>query len=118
VLVASPRAREALSGDGPVIDALVFSSTDEREREWAAQHAERARLIVQTCGAGGGCWSGESSGRWQAVAPPGPPRDSYGCGDSFAATFTLALAEGRTVADAAAFGALAGAQCLTRQGAP
>jgi ribokinase len=118
ILVASPRARGALAQDPPTIDALVYSSRDEREREWAARPAAYARLIVKTAGGRGGTWDGESTGSWKAAPPPGPIRDSYGCGDSFAAAFTFGLARGLTVAQAVALGAQAGARCLTRDGAP
>jgi ribokinase len=118
VVVASPRARAALEGDGPTIDALVYSAHDAIEREWAARVGARSRLMVMTDGARGGTWSGESSGSWPAVPPPGPRRDSYGCGDSFAAGFTFGLASGAPVAKAAALGAMRGALCLTRVGAP
>jgi ribokinase len=118
VLVASPRARSALSTAGPVIDALVFSARDRAEQEWAARAARRAHLLVATDGAAGGRWWGESEGRWMAVAPPGPLEDSYGCGDSFAAGFTFALAGGEPVERAAELGAQCGARCLTRAGAP
>lgn len=118
VLVASPRARHALSGDGPPVDALVFSALDGDEREWAERAASRARLLVATEGAAGGRWWGESEGRWQPAELPGPPLDSYGCGDSFAAGFTYGLASGMPIAQAAALGARCGARCLTRRGAP
>ena len=52
--------------------------------------------MVATEGADGGRWWGESEGRWAAVPPPGPVRDSYGCGDAFAAGFTYGLAAGQT----------------------
>jgi ribokinase len=118
ILVASPRARTAMADDPPMIDALVYSSRDEHEREWAALAAGHSRLIVRTAGGHGGTWDGESTGTWNAVPPPGPIRDSYGCGDSFAAAFTFGLAEGLTVAQAVALGAQAGARCLSRDGAP
>jgi ribokinase len=118
VLVATPRARTALKGDGPTLDALVYSAGDPHETEWAGRADHRARLLVATEGARGGRWSGETEGTWSAVPPPGPPRDSYGCGDSFAAAFTLALGAGASVAQAAARGADCGARCLTRAGAP
>jgi ribokinase len=122
VVVASPRARTALAQPGPEIDALVFSSHDRDEQEWAARAQSRARLMVRTEGAHGGEWSSQArkpwSGRWSAVAPTGPVRDSYGCGDSFAAGFTFALARGASIAEAAALGAQLGARCLTRAGAP
>ena len=117
VLVASPRGREALA-TGPRIDALVYSGHDQDESQWASRLSKHARLLVETRGAEGGVWSGEERGSWPVVAPPGPVRDAYGCGDSFAAGFTYALASGRSVAQAAALGAELGARCLTRMGAP
>jgi len=118
VVVASPRARSALAAEGPQIDALVFSRHDTSECEWAGRVAARARLLVATEGAAGGSWWGDSTGRWPAVPLPAPPRDAYGCGDSFAAGFTFGLAAGMPVAEAAALGAQCGARCLTRAGAP
>jgi ribokinase len=59
-----------------------------------------------------------SEGRWEATPLPGPARDSYGCGDSFAAAFTFGLGRGDTVEEAAALGAQWGALALTRVGAP
>ena len=118
ILVASPRARDALGKEGPMIDALVYSAGDAGEREWAARVAHRVRLHVATEGARGGSWWGESEGRWAPVPPPGEPRDAYGCGDSFAAGVTFALAGGSSIEDAVALGAQRGALCLTRAGAP
>jgi ribokinase len=117
VLAASPRGRGTLQ-DGPMIDALVFSRSDPDESHWARQLADRARLLVETRGAEGGVWWGESEGSWKTVAPDGPVKDAYGAGDSFAAAFTLGLAEGQGVAAAAALGAEVGARMLTRAGAP
>jgi ribokinase len=118
VAVASPRARTALEGEGPAIEALVFSVRDRDEREWAQRIAPRARLLVATEGARGGSWSGESRGRWSPAPLPGQPIDAYGCGDSFAAGFTFALAAGESVAAAAELGARCGARCRTLAGAP
>jgi len=121
VLVATPRARHSLERAGAPhlpLDALVYSGHDPDEVRWARHLAARARLVVETRGQEGGAWSGEEQGSWKPVPPPGPPRDSYGCGDSFAAGFTFGLAEGRSVAQAAALGAECGARCLTRVGAP
>ena len=47
---------------------------------------------------------------------PGPLVDSYGCGDSFAAALTFALACGDPIADAVAFGARCGAACAAGEG--
>lgn len=116
IVVASPRARSVL--ETTTIDALVFSEGDPDEREWAEHAATHARLLVATEGEHGGRWWGQSEGRWAAVPLPGPPRDSYGCGDSFAAAFTLGLGRGDSIEEAAALGAQAGARALTRTGAP
>lgn len=120
VLVASPRARTALSEPGPKLEALVFSGNDQNEQRWAESVGERAAMIVRTEGAAGGSWrtAGGKTGRWAALEPPGGVSDSYGCGDSFAAGFTFALAGGAEPAEAVAFGAECGARCLSRAGAP
>jgi ribokinase len=119
VLTASPRARDVLEeGRCPRLDAIIYSAHDRDESAWAAKAADRARLLVATEGADGGCWTGESSGRWRAVEPPGEPKDAYGCGDSFAAGFTFGLASGAPVDEAAALGARCGARALTKTGAP
>jgi ribokinase len=117
VLVASPRGRAALE-HGPAVDALVYSGRDHDESEWARRLERGARLLVETRGARGGAWRGESEGSWGAAAPGGATKDAYGCGDSFAAGFTFALATGAPVAEAVAAGARQGARCLTRAGAP
>jgi ribokinase len=117
VVVASPRGRAALR-DGPSIEALVYSGRDHDECEWARRLEGNARLLVETRGALGGVWRGESEGSWSAVAPEAETKDAYGCGDSFAAGFTFALATGASVAEAVALGARCGARCLTRAGAP
>jgi ribokinase len=119
VLAASPRGRGALqTASTHSIDALIFSRGDVDERDWAGRLEDRARLMVETRGAAGGVWWGASEGSWEAAALDGPPRDSYGCGDSFAAGFTFGLASGASIAEAAATGARSGARCLTRAGAP
>jgi ribokinase len=118
VLTASPRARHVLDGDGPQLDALIFSAHDHDEAQWAERARNRTHLLVATEGEQGGRWWGESEGRWDAVEPPGEPQDAYGCGDSFAAGFTFGLASGSPVQEAAAQGARCGARALTKTGAP
>ena len=117
-LVTTPRIRERLEHRGLTVDALVFSASDADEVRWARELAPHARLLAATEGAAGGSWWGASTGRWAAVPPGGPVRDSYGCGDAFAAGFTYGLALGQTPAQAAAIGARCGAEMLTRVGAP
>lgn len=118
VLVASPRGRSALETGAVGLDALVFSEGDDDERAWAERVASHARLLVATEGERGGRWWGVSQGRWAATPLPGPPRDAYGCGDSFAAAFTFGLGRGDSIEDAATLGAQAGARALTRIGVP
>ncbi len=117
VLVANPRAHDAL-GHGVPIDALVLSEKDEVELRAAERVDGEAELVVLTEGERGGSYrtrAGES-GRWKAVALPGAPVDSYGCGDSFAAGLTYGLGAGMSVPDALALAARCGATCLTGRG--
>ena len=119
-LVITPRAGDHAAGLGgaPTVDATVFSAEDHDERRWASDWEAHSTLMVATEGGLGGHWWGASAGRWTASPPPGPIRDSYGCGDSFAAGLTFGLAEGRSIGDAAAIGARCGAEMLTRVAAP
>ncbi len=125
VLVASPRAEDAL-GHGVPLDALVLSWDDAIERGEAAHAQAEAELVVFTEGARGGSYRERSgaSGRWDpaplpafpAASAPGGLGDSYGCGDSFAAGLTYGLGAGLAVPDALALAARCGAMCLTGRG--
>lgn len=119
-LVVSPRAGRGSTGRDHevVVDATVFSAGDVDEATWARDWEQRSRLMVATEGADGGRWWGESEGRWSAAPVPGPMRDSYGAGDSFAGGFTFGLACRRPVEDAVAIGARCGADMVTRVGGP
>ncbi len=117
VLVASPRAREAL-GHGVRIDALVLSGDDEIELRAAEPALAEAELVVWTEGERGGRYrrrDGET-GNWAAVPPPGERVDSYGCGDSFAAGLTYGLAAGLPLTEGLALAARCGAVCSTGRG--
>jgi ribokinase len=117
VLVASPRARDAL-GHGVPLDALVLSEKDSIERRGAARALDEAELLVSTDGERGGSYRtrGGGSGTWAPAVPPGDPVDSYGCGDSFVAGLTYGLAARMTLPDALALAARCGAACLTGAG--
>ena len=119
-LVITPRAGNHAAGlsGAPRVDATVFSVHDRDERDWSADWEGHSALMVATDGGNGGRWWGSSEGHWAAVPPPGPVRDSYGCGDSFAAALTFGLASGLPIAAAAAIGARVGAEMVTRVGAP
>lgn len=117
VLVASPRARDALE-HGIELDALVLSEDDAVERRVATSARRDAKLVVLTKGKQGGDYTGVDgrSGSWRAAEPPGPPLDSYGCGDSFAAGLTYGLGAGLGVPEALALAARCGASCLAGRG--
>ena len=117
VLVASPRARDAL-GHGVELDALVLSEEDEIEQREARRAEGEAKLLVLTDGARGGRYRTRDgqSGSWRSVDAAGEPVDSYGCGDSFAGGLTYGLGAGMSVPDALALAARCGATCLTGRG--
>ncbi len=114
VLVATPRARDALLEGGVRLDVLVASANDEGEPTDGID----ARLVVLTEGGEGGRWDAAdgTSGRWNPVALPGEPVDAYGCGDTFAAALTLALGRDLDLDAALAFAASCGAHVLTGRG--
>jgi ribokinase len=116
LLVATPRALGPLAEAGVAVDVLVASAADAREA--AAARKLAAGVLVLTSGGRGGSWSGDdgTAGRWDAVAPPAPPVDAYGCGDSFAAGLTFGLASGLELDEAVALGARCGAWCLAGRG--
>ena len=120
VLVASPRARDAL-GHGVRLDALILSDDDEIEAR-AAEGVEReADAVLRTRGERGGVFQTRAGerGSWAACAPPAgpaPDADSYGCGDSFAAGVAYALGRGMSLRDAISLGARCGAVCATGRG--
>ncbi len=116
-LVATPRAGAVLD-DGPRLDALVYSAGDAAERASARRAAPRARHLVATEGARGGHWSGATNGRWEPAAPAGVVRDSYGCGDAFAAVLAYGLGVGEPLEAAIGRAAEWGARMLLRTGAP
>ena len=117
VLVASPRAREAL-GHGVALDALVLSADDPIERRELARAQGEAELILTTEGERGGSYflAAGGSGRWAPAPPPAEPVDSYGCGDAFAAGLTYALGAGMATSEAVTFAAHCGAVCVTGRG--
>jgi ribokinase len=113
-LVATPRAYDTLSASGVRLDALVRSAKDPGE-----QHPEEGLdpppdVVVSTAGKEGGEWVGvdRSAGRWKAAQLPGPPRDSYGAGDSFAAGLTYGLGAGLPIEQALEIASRCGAYKL------
>lgn len=118
VLVATNRARAPIARAGVTLDALVFSADDPGEAYAPGDVQPPPALVVATGGGRGGRWEAAEgrTGTWEAAPPPGPARDAYGCGDTFAAALTGALARGDALDDALEFAARAGAACLSGRG--
>jgi ribokinase len=115
-LVSTARIATLLESAGVQLDAVVGSAHDAAERQRPIEPPPK--LVVTTEGARGGSWTAAEgrTGRWAAASLPGPPRDAYGAGDSFAAGLAFALAEGRDVEAALELAARCGATCMTGRG--
>ena len=75
--------------------------------------------MVSTAGKEGGEWVGKDHkhNHWKAAELPGPRRDAYGAGDSFAAGLTYALGADMEPADALQLAARCGAHKLAGRAA-
>jgi ribokinase len=118
-LVATPRAYDTLRGSGVNLDALVRSAKDPGEQQAEEALDPAPDLVVSTAGREGGEWVGEDhrGGHWKAAELPGPPRDSYGAGDSFAAGLTYGLGAGLPVEQALEVASRCGAHKLAGRAA-
>jgi ribokinase len=117
-VVATPRGLETLADAHVELDALVSSGRDPGERYRPGDLDPAPRVMVRTAGAAGGEWETDSGerGAWGPAPLPGPVRDSYGCGDSFAAGLTYGLGAGWEIERAVELAARCGAACLTGRG--
>jgi len=99
VLTATARALETLREAHVQLDALVRSDLDPGERYDAGDLTSPPELVVATERGAGGRWETRegSRGRYDAVEPPGPVLDTYGCGDAFAGGLTAGLGAGLEV---------------------
>jgi ribokinase len=117
VLVATPRALEALAGSGVELDVLVGSASDPGEAYRPGMLDPAPRIVVRTRSGAGGEWStADRSGTWEPTPLPGEPVDAYGCGDSFAAGLTFGLGAGMELDEAIELAARCGAACLCGRG--
>jgi ribokinase len=117
VIVATPRAGDALREAGVAVDVLVHSGRDRDEELDPGELDPAPKTVVTTLGGKGGRWDGEAgSGSWEPLPIPGPIVDEYGAGDSFAAGITTGLAAGMPIADAIHLGARCGVANLTGRG--
>jgi len=118
VLVATPRGLDTLADAHVELDALVSSGRDPGELYRRGDLDPVPSVVVRTLGAAGGEWetaSGER-GKWGPAALPGPVRDAYGAGDSFAAGLTYGLGAGWKIEKAVELAARCGAACMTGRG--
>ena len=117
-LVATPRAFAELVEARVELDALVSSGSDPGERYDVGRLEPPPRVVVRTAGAEGGTFETADGrrGRFEATPLPGPPKDAYGCGDSFAAGLTYGLGAGMELEAALHLAARCGAACLTGKG--
>jgi ribokinase len=117
-LVSTTRALDSLAEAAVELDALASSRNDVSERYEEGALVPTPRLVLRSEGAAGGSYltADGREGRWEPEPPPGPPRDAYGCGDSFAAGVTYGLGAGLGTEEALRLGARCGAACLTGRG--
>jgi ribokinase len=115
-LVATTRANEALVPAHVQLDMLVCSARDAGER--LAELDPAPRFVAETDGTAGGSLVAADGTvtRWATAPLPGPPIDTYGAGDSFAAGLTYGLAKGLSPLEAVELGARCGAACITGRG--
>ena len=118
LVTATPRVGPPLRESHVALDMLILSANDATEVQAARDLDPPPRLVVSTAGAHGGEWTAAEgrTGHFEPAELPGKLADSYGAGDCFAAGVTFALAEGREIDDALAFGARCGARAMTRHG--
>ena len=118
VLVGTARDLATLQAAGVQLDALVASASDPGETYARGQLDPEPALVARTANERGGEWERRDGtrGAWEATPLPGPVRDAYGCGDSFAAGFAYGLGAGLDVDAALRIGARCGAACLTGRG--
>jgi len=114
VLVATARELATLREAAVQLDALVGSGEDEGELYRHGDLEPPPGIVVTTSGGLGG-WV-QPGGPFRPAPLPGPVVDAYGCGDSFAAGLTFALARGDSVDEAVALAARCGAAVMTGRG--
>src|SRR5439155_7163897 len=110
VLVATARELATLREAGVQLDALVGSGEDEGELYRPGDLEPPPKVVVTTSGSLGG-WL-QPGGPFRPAPLPGPVVDAYGCGDSFAAGLTFALARGDSPEAAVALAARCGAAVM------
>lgn len=116
VLVATARVLPVLKEAGVPLEALVMSQGDAGEAYQDGELDPPPALIVKTAGRAGGS---TSTGLRYEAEPMDPDdfKDSYGCGDSFAAGLTFALGRKLDLEHCLRQAAHCGAEAARRRGA-
>jgi ribokinase len=116
VLVATLRELSTVVAAGVPMDGLIGSGCDPAEVYRPLD--ETPGLLVRTAGDRGGEFVTAAGvrGRYPACAPPAGPVDTYGIGDNFAASLTVALAICRDPSTALRAAAVDGASCVATRG--
>lgn len=118
-------AREALPGILKLTDYAIFSAPALREFAPGEADADRLATVLTlgprhagvTLGANGYIWRERDGSSGSQPAFPIATTDTTGAGDAFHGAFTLMIAEGKTVAEAARMAAAVAALKCTRLGA-
>jgi len=118
VLTATARALPTLREADVPLDALVRSDLDAGERYEDGDLTSPPELVVSTQRSAGGRWEKPEGrrGQYEAVEPPGPVLDTYGCGDAFAGGLTAGLGAGLDVGAALELAARCGAWVASLDG--
>jgi ribokinase len=118
-LVATSRILPLLASAAVELDALVGSGGDPSERYRRGDLDPAPRYAVMTAGERGGTIQrrDQDPEPFAAEPLPGPIRDAYGAGDSFAAGLTYGLGCEMPIEEAVRMGARCGAHCMTGRGA-
>lgn len=116
VVVSTARVLPILQTGAVPLNALVHSLKDPSEHYRSGDLQPVPELIVTTNGAAGGSTDAGFSYAAEAV-PPTAFKDTYGCGDSFAAGLTFALGSGLGTEEALKLAARCGAEATQRYGA-
>ena len=111
-LIATPRLGiETLNKAKIKLDALIGSGLDPDEKSIGADLIIKPILRIETAGdSGGESWPG---GHYSPIRLIEDVKDTYGCGDSFAAGVTAGLAAGFNQNQSIFIGSCLGAECAT-----
>lgn len=114
VLVSTARTLPILKSASLPLDALVMSAHDPAEKYRTGELNPEPKLVVRTNGRSGETTNGRLYPA--EVVSKSEFVDSYGCGDSFAAGLTFALAQNLPLDDSLALAAHEGAEAALRHG--